>query len=146
MRIKRFESFGSKKLIWIHGLPGSGKTYLANQINENGDFSILDDIIDISLIVAEMNKGSNIILSSPYFENYTGLPFESKLRKILNDSDYEVEEIWFENNPDTCIENIKSREDHKIKPNTLYPEIRIFSSKYKIPEGSKVIPVWSKDV
>lgn len=64
MRIKRFESFGVKKLIWIHGLPGSGKTYLANQINKDGDYSILDDIMDISLIEAEMNKGRDIILSS----------------------------------------------------------------------------------
>lgn len=143
MRIKRFESFGAKKLIWIHGLPGSGKTYLAKQISKDGDYSILDDIIDISLIEEEMNKGRDIILSSPYFESFTGMPFESRLRKILNSSDYDVEELWFENDPEKCIENVKSRKDHKIKPNNLFTEIKMFSSRYKIPEGARAIPVWS---
>ena len=143
MRIKRFESFGVKKLIWIHGLPGSGKTYLANQISKDGDYSILDDIMDISLIEAEMNKGRDIILSSPYFESFTGMPFESRLRTMLAGTDYDVEEIWFDNDPEKCIENVKSRKDHKIKPNNLFPEIRMFSSRYKIPEGVRTIPVWS---
>ena len=50
MRIKRFESFGAKKFVWIHGLPGSGKTYLANQINQNNDYTVLDDILNMSRV------------------------------------------------------------------------------------------------
>lgn len=143
MRIKRFENFSLKKFVWIHGLPGSGKTYLANQINKNNDYTILDDINDISKIEAEMGKENNIILSSPYFENYIGMPLESRLRKVLNDSDYDLEEIWFENNPENCIKNINNRKDHNIRANILAPEVRILSMRYRIPEGSKVIPVWS---
>ena len=145
MRIKRFESFGAKKFVWIHGLPGSGKTYLANQINQNNDYTVLDDINDMSKVQAEMEKGSNIILSSPYFEKYIGMMSqEARLRKALEGSDYELEEIWFENNPENCIKNINSRAGHKIKASILAPEVMELSYRYRIPEGSKVIPVWTK--
>ena len=145
MRIKRFESFSTKKFVWIHGLPGSGKTYLANQMNKNNDYTILDDIIDMSKVQAEMDKGNNIILSSPYFEKYIGMiSLESRLRKALEGSDYELEEIWFENNPQNCIKNINNRVDHNIKANILAPEVIELSYRYRIPEGSKVVPVWTK--
>ena len=144
MRIKRFESFSTKKFVWIHGLPGSGKTYLANQMNKNNDYTILDDIIDMSKVQAEMDKGNNIILSSPYFEKYIGMSLESRLRKALEGSDYQLEEIWFENNPQNCIKNINSRVDHNIKANILAPEVMELSYRYRIPEGSKVVPVWTK--
>ena len=145
MRIKRFESFDAKKFVWIHGLPGSGKTYLANQINQNNDYTVLDDINDMSKVQAEMEKGRNIILSSPYFEKYIGMMSqEARLRKALEGSDYELQEIWFENNPQNCIKNINSREGHKIKASILAPEVMALSTRYRIPEGSKVIPVWTK--
>ena len=144
MRIKRFESFNTKKFVWIHGLPGSGKTYLANQMNKNNDYTILDDIIDMSKVQAEMDKGNNIILSSPYFEKYIGMSLESRLRKALEGSDYQLEEIWFENNPQNCIKNINNRVDHNIKANILAPEVMELAYRYRIPEGSKVIPVWTK--
>ena len=145
MRIKRFESFSTKKFVWIHGLPGSGKTYLANQMNKNNDYTILDDINNMSKVQAEMDKGSNIILSSPYFEKYIGMMSqEARLRKALEGSDYELEEIWFENNPQNCIKNINNRVDHHIKANILAPEVIELSYRYIIPEGSKVIPVWTK--
>lgn len=144
MRIKRFESFSTKKFVWIHGLPGSGKTYLANQMNKNNDYTILDDIIDMSKVQAEMDKGNNIILSSPYFEKYIGMSLESRLRKALEGSDYQLEEIWFENNPQNCIKNINNRVDHNIKANILAPEVMELAYRYKIPEGSKIVPVWTK--
>ena len=145
MRIKRFESFGSKKFVWIHGLPGSGKTYLANQINQNNEYTVLDDINDMSKVQAEMDKGSNIILSSPYFEKYIGMmSLEARLRKALEGSDYELEEIWFENNPENCIKNINSRTGHNIKASILAPEVMALSTRYRIPEGFKVVPVFTK--
>ena len=145
MRIKRFESFSTKKFVWIHGLPGSGKTYLANQMNKNNDYTILDDINNMSKVQAEMDKGSNIILSSPYFEKYIGMMSqEARLRKALESSDYQLEEIWFENNPQNCIKNINNRVGHNIRANILAPEVIELSYRYIIPEGSKVIPVWTK--
>ena len=99
----------------------------------------------MSRVQAEMDKGNNIILSSPYFEKYIGMmSLETRLRKALEGSDYELEEIWFENNPENCIKNINSRKDHNIKASILAPEVMALSTRYRIPEGSKVIPVWTK--
>lgn len=144
MLIKRFENYTINKLIWIHGLPGSGKTHLSNNLNKNNDFVILDDITNMSDITKEVNKRSNIILSSPYFEEYSHTGYYERLRSILKDSDYQVEEIWFENNPEKCIKNLKNRTDHKIDSITIIPEIGWFSKRYKIPSSAKVIPVWSE--
>ena len=33
--LKLFENFNEKKFIWIHGLPGSGKSFLAAQKRDN---------------------------------------------------------------------------------------------------------------
>jgi predicted kinase len=145
--IKRFESYNKSKLVWIHGLPGSGKTTIANQINKNKDFIILDDISNISDLENELNKGNNIILSSPYFDNYLNSIFsgETKLRTTLKDYDYDIEEIWFENDLQTCIQNLNNRTEHKISTKQIIPDMKQFSKDYKIPSSVKAIPVWSKN-
>ena len=145
--LKKFESFNSenlqRKFIWIHGLPGSGKTHLSNEISKDQKFVILDDIGNISKVVSNLDKENNIILSSPYFDNYINLGLDLKLKSILKDYDYDIDEIWFENNPENCIKNIKNRTDHKIDSVSIIPEIPNFSRNYIIPVGVKTIPVLS---
>lgn len=138
------ESVSNKsKFVWIHGLPGSGKTTLANDINKDGNFVILDDIMDVSKIKKELEEGNDIILVSPYFDNYMRFSLDVKLKEVLNDFDYDVEEIWFKNDPEKCIDNLRSRSEHNIKSSLIIPEVNIFSSKYKIPSDVVPIEVWS---
>ena len=138
------ESISNKsKFVWIHGLPGSGKTTLANDINKGGNYVILDDIMDISKVKKELEDGNDIILVSPYFDNYMGFSLDVKLKEVLNDFDYDVEEIWFKNDPEKCIDNLRSRSEHNIKSYLIIPEVNIFSSKYKIPSDVVPIEVWS---
>ena len=63
--LKKFESFNNenlqRKFIWIHGLPGSGKTHLSNEISKDQKFVILDDIGNISKVVSNLDKENNII-------------------------------------------------------------------------------------
>jgi hypothetical protein len=136
-----------KQFIWIHGLPGSGKSFLANKIkSENTDFALLDDIANISQIEKLMEDGENIILTSPYFESYLfrGNNF-LKLNQILeSNNDYELTEYWFENNPKDCIDNLKNRQEHHIKSDSIIPEIFTFSKNYNIPKNVEVIPVYQK--
>ena len=145
--IKLFENFEKLEFIWIHGLPGSGKSTFAKNINDENpekDFIILDDIHDIEQIKVLMGEKRNIILNSPYFDNWTeGMSQEKNLRTILDSSeDYSVKEYWFENDPEACIENLKKRKEHKFSSNVLISEIEYQSGKYKIPSGVKTIPVW----
>ena len=132
------------KLVWIHGLPGSGKTHMANTLND-GSFIILDDVSSISDIKSELEQNNNIILVSPYFDNYLNSLFlgDTKLRNTLNDYDYDVEEIWFENDLQTCIQNLKNRTEHTIDTKHIITDMNDFSKKYKIPDDVKTIPVWS---
>jgi len=148
--IKLFENFEKLEFIWIHGLPGSGKSTFAKNINDENpkkDFIILDDIHDIEQIKVLMGEKRNIILNSPYFDNWTEGISEKKLRTILDSrEDYSVKEYWFENDPESCIENLKKRKEHKFSSNVLISEIRYQSGKYKIPSGVKTIPVWSSNL
>ena len=148
--IKLFENFEKLEFIWIHGLPGSGKSTFAKNINDENpekDFIILDDIHDIEQIKVLMGEKRNIILNSPYFDNWTEGISEKKLRTILDSrEDYSVKEYWFENDPETCIENLKKRKEHKFHSNVLISEIGYQSTKYKIPSGVKTIPVWSSNL
>jgi len=149
--LKLFENFEKLEFIWIHGLPGSGKSTFAKNIrdeNPKKDFMILDDIHDIKQIKVLMGEKRNIILNSPYFDNWTeGMSREKNLRTILDSSeDYSVKEYWFENNPEACIENLKKRKEHKFSSNVLISEIEYQSGKYKIPSGVKTIPVWSSNL
>ena len=138
------ESISNKsKFVWIHGLPGSGKTTLANDINKGGNYVILDDIMDVSKVKKELEEGNDIILVSPYFDNYMGFSLDVKLKEVLNDFDYDVEEIWFKNDPEKCIDNLRSRSEHNIKSSLIIPEVNIFSLKYKIPSDVEQIEVWS---
>lgn len=143
------ESLEPKSFIWIHGLPGSGKTTLANKImDENPDkrYVLLDDVGSNRQIIEQIDKGSNIILSSPYFDNYMIYGFDRQIRDYLSKTDYSVEELWFENNPQKCIENIKNRKGHHINVESLLPEVINFSNNYKIPVGVKQIRVFSNEV
>ncbi len=144
MRVDRFDEYNHNELVWIHGLPGSGKTSLANEINKNNEYVILDDVFKISVVEEELKKEKNIILSSPYFENYIGLSLDKQLKTLLENYDYHIEEIWFENNPKQCIENLRNRTEHGLKSNSIIPEIDYYSMNYKIPSSVKTFPVWSK--
>ena len=142
-KVKKYNDYN--KIIWIHGLPGSGKSTLAEKIsreNPSENYIILDDISDIKKLQIELEKGNNIILNSTYFENYHEYGKYGELKKLL--SDYMLEEVWFENDPKSCIENIRGRKNHSIDSISILPEILYYSRSYEIPKGVKTIPVYKK--
>ena len=146
--LRLFEDFSDKHFIWIHGLPGSGKSHLAKIMNIDNQYEILDDIASFDKIDSLLNAGSDIILTSPYFEEYLKFNgFYNKLINKLNEhKDYILEEIWFENNPNACIENLKSRTKHSIKSEYIIPEIQIYSKDYKVPSNVDVMPIWKNNI
>ncbi len=133
-------------LIWIHGLPGSGKSTLATKIekeNKDKDFVVLDDIANFNQVEDELKAGKNIILTSPYFENYSFTKYFQKLNERLKFySNYFITELWFENDKESCIDNLKNRKEHKIDSMSIIAEIDDYSKKYTIPVGARTIPVY----
>lgn len=135
-----------KILIWIHGLPGSGKSSVAIEKQRqlpDKNFIILDDIGNMEDVENLLREGENIILTSPYFENYSFTKnFDNLKEKMKFYTNYSVLHLWFENDVEACINNLKSRTGHKIDSKYIIPEMEDFSKKYKIPQGAKKIPVY----
>lgn len=139
-------ALAKNQIIWIHGLPGSGKSTLAMKIekeNKEKDFLILDDVFNFNQVEDPLKLGKNIILTSPYFENYSFTDHFQKLKETLETYDnYFVIELWFENDKESCIENLKNRKDHKINSMSIIVEMDDYSKKYKVPSGARTIPVY----
>ena len=138
--------FDKKHFVWIHGLPGSGKSYLTIEKQQKfpeKNYKILDDIGSFKQVEEFLKKEENIILTSPYFENYSFTGYFQKLKDLLKSySNYVVFHIWFENDKESCINNLQNRKEHKIDSKSIIPEMDVFSKKYTIPTGSRTIPVY----
>lgn len=135
-----------KHFIWIHGLPGSGKSHIAQEKQQklpSKNYQILDDIGNISKVEDLLKREENIILTSPYFENYSFTGYFQKLKDMLKlYPNYLVIHLWFQNDKESCINNLKNRKEHKISSISIINEIDDFSKKYKIPTGARTIPVY----
>lgn len=136
-----------KFLIWIHGLPGSGKSYLAlekQQKLSNKNFIVLDDIYNFSQIEEHLINNEDIILTSPYYENYSFTKYFEKLNNLMKSkyTNYFVINLWFENDKESCKANLRNRTEHKIKSDSIISEIDYFSKNYSIPSNVRKIPVY----
>ena len=145
--IKLFESHSRNEadLIWIHGLPGSGKSHLIQKIVRESELEwrVFDDTGRVEEILDSLQAGERVILASPYFEDYLPVGLGKRLRSRLADLDHvTLREVWFSNDPDQCMENVLSRKSHDIEARSIVPEIPNFSRNYRIPDGAVTIPVW----
>lgn len=131
-----------QNIILIVGLPGSGKTKLANEIKAiNKDYVIIDDPKNFNIdIEKNIISNKNIILVDP------NLCFEKnriRLTELINkiNKNMKIDWIFFENNPIKCLNNINSRIDNK----DVKSFIKEFSKFYKIPENSNVFEIWQEN-
>lgn len=127
------------KVICIVGLPGSGKTYLANKIkSEDNSFVIFDDISlhhkndSLSLIDAIKNKRNVIIIDVNFCKKYVRDLAEIKIKSI--DDKAFIEWIYFENNPDKCKINIKYRSEVFGDNRNVISDIDYYSKNYQIAD------------
>lgn len=136
---KPFDSFISQmvNILFIVGLPGSGKTTLAKNINENkgGSYRIIDDPKDFDLDVLPF-LNENLIITDPHLCN--GNIREMAVSKILAQTEANIEWIFFENNPKVCLENIIARDGGKVKPSIIN-----FTRIYKVPDGVEALSVFN---
>lgn len=126
------------RIIAIAGLPGSGKTTLAQKLAQELNAILIDDPDDITVIISIItnSKDRNIVITDPYFCFASTREKVLKFFQLLN---FEVEWLFFDNDPASCQVNHVRREGSE----TL--DIPWFSKQYVIPPGAKVIPVWKND-
>lgn len=154
------------KLIFVVGMPGSGKTHYARRLVEdllakNHTVLWMDDpsvplaeydetdprryvIVDKSdLVPAALRhvataRPDYFVLSDPFLcQQSTQLACEQLLAKVgLSMTDSSW--IQFENNLNQCLANAAARKDGRNVSNF----IKILSKNYHLPESAQLLPVW----
>lgn len=113
----------------IVGLPGSGKTTFARKtypaIRIIEDWHSKFDLEQIHM---------DTVLDSVML---TRVDFQDRLIAFFDKPGFQLDWIFFENDPEACIANATTR-DKPVSPTT----IRMMSKTYRILEGYPVIPVY----
>lgn len=131
------------RIIAIAGLPASGKTHYARDLNALADLHmnlppsvVIDDPRDWNKDVVEVlnvSKDKTVIIVDPWFcIDRNRVLAEDKFRKL----GFTVEWIFFANDPEQCKVNDQHRGTNRTS------DINWFSIQYSIPEGANVLPVW----
>lgn len=123
---------------FIVGLPGSGKSYLGNSM-ENVHF--IDDVSMVGLKAIEKHKDKDLVIADVY------LCLEEEREKAVRTikrliPDCQINWIFFENNPEQCLKNVCRRmqqgDDRKVAE-----LIKVLSKKYNPKENTR--KVWCHD-
>jgi hypothetical protein len=150
------------KILFITGLPGSGKTtYLETHQKEFGNALICDDFYKSATtgprkslefegsayfedIQAALQEGRDIVIADILFCDPARLrEAQEGMGRLLSklNATTEVEFRFFENDRASCVRNIHNRSRPKRVEKEL-AFIEEFSDQYVIPEGSTVLPVY----
>ena len=126
----------------IAGLPGSGKSFLGNQLARQIGGLFLDDICRTSGTrrLKECFTSEMVIVADPSLCRLVNRLCAEKMVKEHH-PDCEIEWVFFENAPDKCWANVQHRNDGRIV--TKYT-IQNLSRVYIIPEDAEVVEVWQK--
>jgi Ni2+-binding GTPase involved in maturation of urease and hydrogenase len=129
------------KVTFIVGLPGSGKTYLAERLLATSKMfrpSVLfDDIKHQQLPELEkaIKEGNDVFVTDPFFCYKEDI---DKATAKVQEWGATVDYIFFENNPEACARNAARRKDGRVLDNF----IRQASKKYQPPVGVITVKVW----
>lgn len=130
------------KITFIVGLPGSGKTYFGNQLLDLRGGVFLDDISTLNQIKGSI--GQDIIISDVFLCREKE---RDKATRIINKIalkvgfQYDIEWVFFENNPAQCLKNVEYREKQGDK-RRVTDFINAMSLEYTIPTDAPQWKVW----
>lgn len=152
----------SQKIIFIIGLPGSGKTtYLEKHKDEFSGALVCDDYYTSATVrprkslkfegsayyedVREaLESGKNVVMADILFCDPEYLEeAQEGLTRLLSELDMkaDIEYRFFENDPSACIENILRRSrPERVEKELAY--IKETESRYRIPDGAIILPVY----
>lgn len=128
------------KITLIVGLPGSGKTWLANQLLEQDPQAVfIDDPKNSELIKGYADR--NILIADP---NLCDSHIRSSAIQALVNiyPGCEIDWHFFENNIQQCKENVKFRSDGRNVENT----INFLSKIYNVPTKDNTTSVVYKNM
>lgn len=133
---------GKIKLIIIIGLPGSGKSFLMNKLN---DYILFDDFIDYFFngkLIENIKSNNKVCISDPrlcipeIFDRYM-----KKILKYVSKSNIFI--IIFENNPRQCLINIQHTKQKKRNiENTIIQYSKYYDINHYKNFKHMIIPVY----
>lgn len=135
----------ASRIYAIVGLPGSGKTTLANKWVKELSIPFIDDpkTADSNKkeeVVKLIKDGAHFIIADVFLcDPKSRAAFEELVRKI--DSGAHIFYSFFENRPDKCLANIQRRADGRH----VEPSLRRLSAVYTIPSTHLPMTIWSGD-
>lgn len=136
--VKEEKKYNSNILTFIIGLPGSGKTTLAHEISRKGNYRLFDDFITnyaSGEFINSLTDFNNIVVIDPRLCKID--IFEAIIKKIsIIIPEEHIMIILYENDPDTCINNIKNREKNIKIQKKLCSTVKSLSKVYN-PENEK---------
>lgn len=100
-----------KQIIFIIGLPGSGKTFLVNTSNQFNDCLFLDDLKDFQLIESSLQTNNKIVITDPHLCNDCT---RNKAIDKLSKFDVDIIFKYFNNDPEQCFINVQNRNDGRL--------------------------------
>ena len=131
------------KVICIIGLPGSGKTFLAERLLKSygEDWQVWDDpgCKNVDAMLEQIKLGKNIIITDPHL---CVLRNRDNAITLLQKTGVQITNIFFiffENNPNMCIKNVSLRNDERDVINT----IKLYTELYVPPLGCLSVWDWS---
>lgn len=138
------------KVIFIVGLPCSGKTTLAKKLASVSNAILLDDAsklfdkeqMKIKILIGNQ-ENRDVIFTDVYLCKEETRQRAEEWIKSLNLS-IEIKYIFFENDKDKCLLNMKHRMDQG-DTREVKGSINMFSKLYKIPEGYEAKKIWQPE-
>lgn len=132
----------------IAGLPGSGKSHLAEQLwlsyPEPRYESVwwIDDIEEQSQLPSWHTAQTleHLIITDPHFCRASTRALVQK--QMREDYDSAVQWIFFENDPERCRANVEHRRHTQQDTREVLGMIHLLSKIYTIPANADVRPVW----
>ena len=117
----------------LAGLPGSGKTWYANNVLKPD--ILVDDPKDIKDFPKDLPLDQHMVVSDPMF--CLKHVREKQILGIMYPG-HEIRFIFFENAPEKCKSNVEYRRDGRYVDITA----KYLAKNYDIPEGVVPLPVW----
>ncbi len=125
----------AKRVIFLVGLPGSGKSHLAKEIIRfNPEYVLIDDPLkgEKDRILEPMSEGKSMVICDPWLCDANA---REVAQKLFEENDYMINWYYFENDVDKCKANIAHRNDGRVVE-------RFEPFNYTIPEGIQTIAIW----
>ncbi len=122
-----------KEVVFIVGLPGSGKTYLANKEYVPRGYYLIDDpsrMGNTKEALHAMSKYDKLVICDPFLCSER----KRQLAEIIFEG-WNIKWIFFENDPEKCKELIALRNDARI-----INSLDVFQ--YTIPDGTEPLKIY----